>query len=135
MILQRAEIAQVRVLGGRIGQGRGLAGPEGGRVEQDREDRHPGAGSGPPPSWMSGWLFSSLVILQDGTVTMCGADWDAHAPLGNVRTASLADIWDGAELARRRRAHLDGDYGAVAVCGGCDDWRLADGEGYTNVLR
>ena len=81
------------------------------------------------------WLFSSLVILQDGTVTMCGADWDAHAPLGNVGSASIAALWDGAELARRRRAHLDGDYGAVSVCGGCDDWRLAEGGGYTNVLR
>ena len=81
------------------------------------------------------WLFSSLVVLQDGTVTMCGADWDAHAPLGNVATSSVAAIWDGTELARRRRAHLDGRFDAVAVCGGCDDWRLADGQGYANALR
>jgi MoaA/NifB/PqqE/SkfB family radical SAM enzyme len=81
------------------------------------------------------WLFSSLMILQDGTVTMCGADWDAHAPLGTVRTSSIAAIWDGEELARRRRAHLDGQYGSVDVCGGCDDWRLADGQGYANALR
>lgn len=81
------------------------------------------------------WLFSSLMILQDGTVTMCGADWDAHAPLGNVRTSSIAAIWEGAELARRRRAHLDGAWDAVAVCGGCTDWRLADGSGYANALR
>jgi MoaA/NifB/PqqE/SkfB family radical SAM enzyme len=81
------------------------------------------------------WLFSSLMILQDGTVTMCGADWDAHAPLGNVATSSIAAIWDGVELTRRRRAHLDGRFDAVAVCGGCEDWRLADGQGYANALR
>ncbi len=80
------------------------------------------------------WLYTSLMVLQDGTVTMCGADWDAHAPLGNVRERSLADIWHGAELARRRRAHEDGRFDAVPVCGGCDDWRLADGGGYENVL-
>jgi MoaA/NifB/PqqE/SkfB family radical SAM enzyme len=81
------------------------------------------------------WLFSSLMILQDGTVTMCGADWDAHAPLGNVGSESIAAIWDGVELGRRRRAHLDGRFDAVAVCAGCEDWRLADGRGYANALR
>jgi len=81
------------------------------------------------------WLFSSLMILQDGTVTMCGADWNAHAPLGNAATSSLAAIWDGVELARRRQAHLDGRFDAVEVCGGCNDWRLADGQGYANALR
>jgi len=80
------------------------------------------------------WLYASLMVLQDGTVTMCGADWDARAPLGNVRDRALADIWHGAELARRRRAHEDGRFEAVPVCGGCDDWRLADGAGYSNVL-
>ncbi len=80
------------------------------------------------------WLFSSLMVLQDGTVTMCGADWDAHAPLGNVRDTSLADLWHGVELTRRRRAHLEGRFADVDVCRGCEDWRLADGHGYTNVL-
>jgi MoaA/NifB/PqqE/SkfB family radical SAM enzyme len=80
------------------------------------------------------WLYASLMVLQDGTVTMCGADWDARAPLGNVRERSLADIWTGAELARRRRAHEEGRFDAVPVCGACGDWRLADGSGYRNVL-
>ncbi|MCW5890337.1 MAG: radical SAM protein [bacterium] len=80
------------------------------------------------------WLFSSLMVLQDGTVTMCGADWDARAPLGNVRDTRLADLWHGAELERRRRAHREGRFDDVAVCRGCDDWRLADGHGYRNVL-
>lgn len=80
------------------------------------------------------WLFSSLMVLQDGTVTMCGADWDARAPLGNVRDATLAALWHGAELERRRRAHREGRFDEVDVCRGCDDWRLADGHGYENVL-
>jgi radical SAM protein with 4Fe4S-binding SPASM domain len=79
------------------------------------------------------WLSSSLMILQDGTVTMCGADWDAHAPLGNVGSQSIADIWHGAELARRRRAHEEGRFAEVASCATCEDWRLADGSGYVNA--
>jgi MoaA/NifB/PqqE/SkfB family radical SAM enzyme len=80
------------------------------------------------------WLFSSLMILQDGTVTMCGADWDASAPLGNVRDRSVSEIWQGEELQRRRQAHLEGRFDAIPICGGCDDWRLADGHGYVNAL-
>lgn len=79
------------------------------------------------------WLTSSLMILQDGTVTMCGADWDAHAPLGNVRDSSIAAIWNGPELARRRRAHAEGRFDAIAPCAACTDWRLADGSGYARA--
>jgi MoaA/NifB/PqqE/SkfB family radical SAM enzyme len=79
------------------------------------------------------WLYSALMVLQDGTVTMCGADWDAHAPLGNVRSTTIADIWHGTELARRRRAHEEGRFADVSVCASCEDWRLADGSGYVNT--
>lgn len=79
------------------------------------------------------WLFESLMVLQDGTVTMCGADWDARAPLGNLRDASLAEIWQGAEMRRRRAAHLAGRFDEVAPCAACEDWRLADGSGYANA--
>jgi MoaA/NifB/PqqE/SkfB family radical SAM enzyme len=95
-------------------------------------DVPPAAGNGGRPPCR--WLFSSVMILQDGTVTMCGADWDAQAPLGNVNDTSIADIWHGAELARRRRAHLSGRFETLAVCDACEDWRLADGGGYANVL-
>jgi hypothetical protein len=74
------------------------------------------------------------MVLQDGTVTMCGADWDAHAPLGNVRDRRLSDIWNGPELRRRRQAHLDARFADAPICGACQDWRLADGRGYVNVL-
>lgn len=80
------------------------------------------------------WLFSSLLVLQDGTVTMCGADWDAHAPLGTVRTQTIASIWSGVEMERRRRAHREGRFDAIAPCSTCTDWRLADGHGYVNAL-
>lgn len=80
------------------------------------------------------WLFESLMVLQDGTVTMCGADWDAKAPLGNLRDTSLGAIWTGAEARRRRDAHLAGRFSDVGPCGGCEDWRLADGSGYANAL-
>jgi len=81
------------------------------------------------------WLYSALMILQDGTVTMCGADWDAHAPLGNVHTTTIAEVWNGVELTRRRRAHEEGRFADVAPCAGCEDWRLADGHGYQKATE
>jgi len=81
------------------------------------------------------WLFSALMVLQDGTVTMCGADWDASSPLGNVHEQTLAQIWDGEEMRRRRDAHLTSRFDEVHPCGGCRDWALADGHGYVNVLE
>ena len=65
---------------------------------------------------------------------MCGADWDARAPLGNLRDAGLGEIWSGAEARRRREAHLAGRFADVGPCGSCEDWKLADGSGYANAL-
>lgn len=79
------------------------------------------------------WLFESMMVMQDGTVTMCGADWDATAPLGNVRESSLEAIWTGAEVQRRRAAHVAGRFAEVSPCASCEDWRLADGSGYANA--
>jgi hypothetical protein len=90
----------------------------------------PARASRPPCAW----LFSSLMVLQDGTITMCGADWDGSAPLGRIPAQTLSETWTGEELARRRQAHLAGRFDASPICGRCEDWRLADGTGYTNAL-
>lgn len=82
-----------------------------------------------------GWLDSALMVLQDGSVTMCGADWDATAPLGRVGETTLHEIWHGEEMARRRRAHAEARFADVGPCARCDDWRLADGHGYVNALE
>jgi len=79
------------------------------------------------------WLYQSVMILQDGTVTMCGADWDATSPLGNVRESSLESIWNGEEMQRRRGLHDAGLWGRLSPCATCEDWRLAEGSGYRNA--
>ncbi len=79
------------------------------------------------------WLYESVMVLQDGTVTMCGADWDATSPLGNVRESSLESIWNGEEMRRRRGLHDSGLWGRLSPCATCEDWRLAEGSGYRNA--
>lgn len=125
-----------------VGRWRPLLGPRdfvmtieaasfGGAVAEASPRLHPGSGPRPPCPWLS----EALVVLQDGTVTMCGADWDAKAPIGSLTEASLEEIWNGAEMERRRSAHRRGRFGDVPLCGGCRDWRLADGSGYRNALE
>jgi MoaA/NifB/PqqE/SkfB family radical SAM enzyme len=80
------------------------------------------------------WLFGALMVLQDGSVTMCGADWDGAAPLGDLRRSTIRELWTGEEMQRRRRAHLEARFGDVDLCGSCTDWHLADGHGYQNAL-
>jgi MoaA/NifB/PqqE/SkfB family radical SAM enzyme len=101
----------------------GFAGAIPGGSSQERRGRHP-----------CHWLFEALVVLQDGTVTMCGADWDASAPLGQVPQQTLAEIWHGAELERRRELHVSGAFERLSPCANCEDWQLSDGSGYVNVL-
>jgi len=86
-----------------------------------------------PPRRPCDWLFSALMVLQDGTVTTCGADWDAQDPVGHVDEASLLEIWHGPELGRRREAHQRQAFYEIAVCRNCEDWALADGHGYVNA--
>lgn len=95
-----------------------------------RDSRAPETAADRPPC---PWLSASLMVLQDGTVTMCGADWDARAPIGHVDEASIEEIWNGPVIGQRRAAHLAGRFEDVPLCGGCQDWRLADGHGYRNV--
>jgi MoaA/NifB/PqqE/SkfB family radical SAM enzyme len=104
--------------------------PFGGAVDVPVSAPLPGEQRPPCP-----WLFEMLVIMQDGTVAMCNADWDAAFPLGSLRDSTITEIWTGSEIERRRAAHLAGRFGDVARCAGCEDWRLADGRGYSNVLR
>jgi Radical SAM superfamily/Iron-sulfur cluster-binding domain len=62
------------------------------------------------------WL--TFTVLWDGRVSLCCADFDGHEILGDLRTSTIREIWNGAPYRRARRAHLD--HGGPAVCQSCD---------------
>jgi len=80
------------------------------------------------------WLWNYLVILWSGDVVTCASDYDGHRVMGNVKEQGLTAIWNGAAYEALRRVHAEGRWGDGGLCAGCDDWRLADGHGYQNVL-
>ncbi len=62
------------------------------------------------------WL--TFTVLWDGRVSLCCADFDGREILGDLRTATIKEIWNGEPYRRARRAHLD--HGGPAVCQSCD---------------
>ncbi|MBF0180662.1 MAG: SPASM domain-containing protein [Magnetococcales bacterium] len=65
------------------------------------------------------YIFYSLSINSDGTVSLCFLDWARKLIVGDARTQSLIDIWNGAELHAHRVANLTGARRRNPTCGAC----------------
>lgn len=61
----------------------------------------------------------AMVICADGTVTPCPQDYWAKMNMGNVKTTSLADIWNGNEY-RQLRIAFRTDINKLPLCRKCD---------------
>jgi radical SAM protein with 4Fe4S-binding SPASM domain len=81
-----------------------------------------------------GWLWQYLVVLWNGDVVTCASDFDGKRVMGNLHREGLLDIWRGPAYEALRRQHAEGRYAEAGICHGCDDWALADGHGYQNVI-
>ncbi|MDR4508709.1 MAG: SPASM domain-containing protein [Candidatus Brocadiaceae bacterium] len=68
------------------------------------------------------FLWYNPVILWDGRVTTCCVDYQGKGIVGDLKDGSLADIWQGEKLKKIRRAHLEGNYTAIPLCGNCRFW-------------
>jgi len=54
------------------------------------------------------YLWSSVVVAWDGRVVPCCFDYDAVVTLGDLRTQTLAEIWNGEKYVALRAAELAG---------------------------
>lgn len=66
------------------------------------------------------YIFYSMAVNTDGTVSLCFLDWARKLDIGDVRTQSLKDIWNGQAMHEHRLAHLRGcrkDNSTCAACG------------------
>lgn len=62
------------------------------------------------------WL--TFTVLWDGRVSLCCADFDGKHILGDLKTHSIAEVWNSDTYRETRRAHLD--HGGPAICQSCD---------------
>lgn len=66
------------------------------------------------------YIFYSMAVNTDGTVSLCFLDWARKLNIGDVRIQSLKAIWNGEAMHRYRVAHLQGrrkDNPTCAACG------------------
>lgn len=66
------------------------------------------------------YIFYSMAVNTDGTVSLCFLDWARKLTIGDVRTHSLKAIWNGELAYQHRVAHLRGcrkDDPTCAACG------------------
>jgi radical SAM protein with 4Fe4S-binding SPASM domain len=62
------------------------------------------------------WL--TFTVLWDGRVSLCCADFDGRHILGDLRTSTIAQIWNSRAYRAVRRQHLDD--GGPEICRSCD---------------
>jgi sulfatase maturation enzyme AslB (radical SAM superfamily) len=62
------------------------------------------------------WL--TFTVLWDGRVSLCCADLDGQVVLGDLKTQTIAEVWNGDAYRRVRREQLES--GGPAICRNCD---------------
>lgn len=65
-------------------------------------------------------LWSSLVVTWDGRVVPCCFDYDAKMVMGDLKTSSLAEIWNSPAYVEARRAELEGRNDSP-LCANCSE--------------
>jgi radical SAM protein with 4Fe4S-binding SPASM domain len=70
--------------------------------------------------------FAMTSILHDGQMLMCVHDWGRKVVLGNVRDATIAELWNGERMREVRRLVSERRYGELDACRDCslvrDGW-------------
>jgi len=62
------------------------------------------------------WL--TFTVLWDGRVSLCCADFDGRHVLGDLRTSTIADVWNSPAYLAVRRQQLES--GGPEICRTCD---------------
>jgi len=63
-------------------------------------------------------LWLTFTVLWDGRVSLCCADFDGRNVLGDLRTSTIAQIWNSPAYRAVRRQHLE--TGGPEICRSCD---------------
>jgi radical SAM protein with 4Fe4S-binding SPASM domain len=63
-------------------------------------------------------LWLTFTVLWDGRVSMCCADFDGRHIFGDLRTSSIAEVWNSQAYRAARRQHLES--GGPEICRSCD---------------
>jgi len=65
------------------------------------------------------FLWDFISITWDGKVQLCCMDYDASHVIGDAIKQSIKDIWNGTEIQKLRRLHLDLQHDSIPLCRKC----------------
>lgn len=65
------------------------------------------------------YIFYSVAVNSDGSVSLCFLDWARKLVIGDTRSKSLKNIWNSAALQQHRIAHLEGRRKENPTCAAC----------------
>jgi radical SAM protein with 4Fe4S-binding SPASM domain len=65
------------------------------------------------------YIFYSISINSNGTVTPCFVDWQHSLTIGDLNSDRLLDIWNGEKLRGIRMAHLLKKRSQIPICKNC----------------
>jgi len=69
-------------------------------------------------------LWQSLSIGWDGTVFLCCGDLNGRVRLGDLRTQTLMEVWNGPPMVETRRWHVRRETSRCPLCSSCGaTWR------------
>lgn len=83
------------------------------------------------------YIFYSLSINSDGKVSLCFLDWSRELIVGDMKTQSFNDIWNGEVLFEYRKMHLlkkRKEHFICSVCGQLSHCLPDDIDPYADVL-
>lgn len=66
----------------------------------------------------------SMIILSDGTVTVCCVDYEGELNVGNVNDKCAVEIYNGPEMRKIRKLHRRGEF--PSLCAACSEYEHED---------
>ena len=66
-------------------------------------------------------LWRRLVIVSDGTATLCPRDIQKNQNFGNIKEQTISEIWTGPKMQAVRNTHRKGCYKTMELCAVCPD--------------
>jgi radical SAM protein with 4Fe4S-binding SPASM domain len=93
------------------------------RIKEDETNlMRPAAGHAPESwKWPCHYLWRGPVYVKhNGDVYPCCQSYSLGGkPIGNIGETPLVQIWDGEEMQRMRRLHVEGRAGEIDICARC----------------
>lgn len=66
------------------------------------------------------FLFTTMVINDQGIAHLCCVDWKSEYVLGDLKEESIADVWNGGKLRQYQKLHLKKQKEKMLICQKCE---------------